>query len=91
MKKLMNVDAKDLAQAWWEDQGQNGLSMGKDFNATAFIFQMKNRFSDDYRDRHEVESTNKNYIISDSPITADEWERQYAGVGPATGSAAGAG
>jgi hypothetical protein len=29
--------------------------MGKDFNATAFIFQMKNRFPKDYRDKHDVE------------------------------------
>lgn len=46
--------AKELEQAWWEDKGQKGLNQGKNFNATAFIFQMKNRFRDDYRDRHEV-------------------------------------
>lgn len=44
--------AKDLAQAWWEDQGQSGLTAEK-FNATAFVFQMKNRFREEYHDRHE--------------------------------------
>jgi hypothetical protein len=45
--------AKDLALAWWEDLGQmNICRVG--FNATGFIFQMKNRFKDDYKDRHEV-------------------------------------
>jgi DNA-binding XRE family transcriptional regulator len=43
------------AQAWWEDKGQAGLDMGKDFNSTAFIFQVKNRFPRDYRDKHELE------------------------------------
>jgi hypothetical protein len=48
--------ARDLALAWWEDQGQDGLTADK-FNATAFIFQVKNRFRDDYRDKHEVENS----------------------------------
>lgn len=51
--------ASDLAQAWWEDEGQAGLRLGKDFNATAFIFQMKNRFRDDYRDKQEIEHEGK--------------------------------
>src|SRR5262249_193163 len=43
------------AQAWWEDAGQTGMGQGKDFNATVFIFQMKNRFRADYHDKHELE------------------------------------
>lgn len=43
-------EAHDRAQAWWEDKGQDGLTADK-FNAVLFIFQMKNRFRDDYRDR----------------------------------------
>ena len=43
------------SQLWWEDVGQRATFGGvKGFNATAFIFQMKNRFPDDYADRHEV-------------------------------------
>ncbi len=49
-------EAQDLALAWWEDKGQAGIDAGQgNFNATAFIFQMKNRFRDDYRDRHDHE------------------------------------
>ncbi|MCV0371735.1 hypothetical protein [Filomicrobium sp.] len=47
--------AKQLEQAWWEDRGQRGISLGKDFNASAFCFQMKNRFREDYRDTQKVE------------------------------------
>lgn len=46
--------AKTYAQAWWEDKGQAGITMGKRFNTAAWIFQMKNRFADDYRERQEV-------------------------------------
>ena len=44
--------AKQLAQAWWEDAGQMNMTR-KGFNQVAFIFQMKNRFPDDYKDKHE--------------------------------------
>lgn len=47
-------EADSYSQAWWEDQGQLGMAMGRDFNATAFIFQVKNRFKDDYSDKIEV-------------------------------------
>jgi hypothetical protein len=44
-----------FAQAWWEDLGQQGVTMGKDYCPAAWIFQMKNRFRQDYRDKHEIE------------------------------------
>lgn len=44
--------ARDLALAWWEDKGQECLTAEK-FQQSAFIFQMKNRFREDYRDSHE--------------------------------------
>lgn len=40
--------AHDLALAWWEDQGQNGIWAGKQFNAAAYGLQMRNRFRDEY-------------------------------------------
>ncbi len=48
-------DGLGLAQAWWEEKGKDA-TFGKEpgFNATSFIFNMKNRFSEDWRDRHEV-------------------------------------
>ena len=47
-------NGRDCAKVWWEKIGRKGLVMGKDFNATAFIFQMKNRFRDDYNDSSTV-------------------------------------
>lgn len=47
-------EAQERALAWWEDKGQAGIDAGAgNFNATAFIFQMKNRFRADYRDQQD--------------------------------------
>ncbi len=43
-------EAEFRALAWWEENGQRGITMGKEFNAAAYCFQMKNRFKADYRD-----------------------------------------
>lgn len=69
-------DARDLALAWWEERGQEGVSEGKDFNATAFIFQMKNRFRDDYCDKTEVKH-------DASEAFANLWQRIGGGTGGA--------
>jgi hypothetical protein len=42
--------AQHASLAGWERLGQAGVSLGGPFNATAFIFQMKNRFREDYND-----------------------------------------
>lgn len=45
--------ARDLAQAWWEDKGQDGLTQ-QGFNASIWSRSMAARFSDDWR---EVKAT----------------------------------
>lgn len=45
------------SQAWWERKGREATFNSKDFNATSYIFNMKNRFKEDWRDKHEVENT----------------------------------
>ena len=48
--------ALEKAQAWWENNGRIATFGGFDgFNATSYIFQMKNRFRDDWRDKIEQE------------------------------------
>jgi len=51
-------ECEDLALAWWEDQGRNALWAEK-FNATAWIFQMKCRFRDEYTEVNRHEHTGK--------------------------------
>lgn len=48
--------AERLSQGWWEREGRRatfGAMPG--FNATSYIFQMKNRFKEDWREKQEVE------------------------------------
>ena len=43
--------AQRLSQAWWEKMGRVSTFGGTDgFNATSYIFQMKNRFRADWND-----------------------------------------
>ena len=49
------------AQAWWEKNGRLATFGEIDgYNATSYIFQMKNRFPDDWRDKQEREHTGPN-------------------------------
>jgi len=52
------------SQVWWEKAGRAG-AVGKlaGFNARSYIFNMKNRFPDDWRDKQEIEQTNFNVTI----------------------------
>lgn len=48
--------ALQLSQAWWEGKGREATFGGVDgFNATSYIFNMKNRFREDWRDKHDIE------------------------------------
>lgn len=48
--------AREFALVWWEDLGQKMVKENTG-NATMFIFQTKNRFPNDYRDKREIEAT----------------------------------
>jgi DNA-binding XRE family transcriptional regulator len=50
--------AELLSQVWWEKLGKKGAyGEVNNFNATSFIFNMKNRFREDWRDVRQTEVT----------------------------------
>lgn len=46
--------ARELALAWWEEQGQKGI-WAKEFNANAYRLQVLNRFPAEWRDKQDHE------------------------------------
>jgi hypothetical protein len=44
---------------FWEEKGKKGLMVGKRFNATVWIFNMKNRFKDEWMDKVVRENNDK--------------------------------
>lgn len=65
-------------QAWWEKQlRQAAVGTNKDANATLMIFNMKNRFKDDWSDVQKVESNVNFAQVSDQPASSDEWLKEH--------------
>lgn len=53
-----------LSQAWWEKQGRVAtFGAHPGFNATSFIFNMKNRFKEDWRDKVEQEQSGATEVV----------------------------
>ena len=60
------VKAGDLAsRGWWERLGRKGASGGADINPTVYIFNMKNRFREDWNDKtqHEMSGPGGSALI----------------------------
>jgi hypothetical protein len=61
----LSTEKKLIEQAFrgnrlfWEEKGKKGLMVGKRFNATVWIFNMKNRFKDEWMDKIVRESNDK--------------------------------
>ncbi len=56
-------EAQEYSLAWWENMAQAVMSEPvPGWNATSFIFQMKNRFRNDYRDKIETNTTHQGEI-----------------------------
>jgi hypothetical protein len=77
--------ALDLSLARWETIGQEHM-LRPGFNATAFIFQMKNRFREDYRDlqhgEHKITQTQEPKNPTE-PISATlAWIQEILGKDP---------
>jgi len=47
--------AEQNSKGWWERLGRQAtIGEVEGFNPTSFIFNMKNRFKEDWKDRHDV-------------------------------------
>lgn len=61
----------DKAQAWWERKGREATFGAVDgFNATSYIFQMKNRFREEWADRQLLGSDPENPLPA-TTVTLD--------------------
>lgn len=63
-------EAYEAGMSWWEEQGRMAtFGAVQGFNATAYIFQMKNRFKEDWRDKidHDVEHSGEIEVIIGKP------------------------
>lgn len=46
---------EELSRLFWEDLGRKGAMGSEEFNAAAWIFNIKNRFREEWRDKQDVE------------------------------------
>lgn len=59
-------NGKKMSQAWWEDVSQEHASgCNTDANATSLIFNMSNRFKEQWKQRQSVEQTTKHSLDID--------------------------
>lgn len=68
--------ARELSLNWWEEQAQQGIWAGKEFNAAVWNKSVTARFPLDYGERKAVELTGKDggaiQTESSVTLTADE-------------------
>lgn len=68
-------ESQSFSQGWWESEGRKATFGGTPgFNATSFIFNMKNRFAADWKDKQEVEHSGE-VKHSAADMTDDELAR----------------
>jgi len=60
--------AERISQGWWEREGRKA-TFGKveGFNATSYIFNMKNRFKHDWRDKVEQDHSSSDGSMTPKP------------------------
>lgn len=69
-----------LSAAWWERKGRTSLE-NRDFSATLWYMNMKNRFG--WKDKQENQHTGKDggpiqhEVGMRPPLTREEWERKH--------------
>lgn len=60
--------AERLSQGWWEQKGRKAtFGEVEGFNATSYIFNMKNRFKHDWRDKVEQDLSSSDGSMTPKP------------------------
>lgn len=49
--------AHDLSACWWIERGRSGIALGKDFNATTYVFMSCNAHRDIFRRNRDGDDT----------------------------------
>lgn len=49
-------DAIEFSEGWWAKSGRKATFNSEGFNATSYIFNMKNRFRNNWNDKTEVDN-----------------------------------
>lgn len=74
--------ARNRAQAWWEEAGQNNLAT-QQFNGNLYNKIVASRFRDDYGDKQSIEHTGANggpiktEAVARPQMTREEWLATY--------------
>ena len=68
--------AKAKCAAWWERLGRSG-AMGGDVNPTLVIFGLKNMAADDWRDKQELDVTQKSTVKISADMSPQEAAKAY--------------
>ena len=64
--------ADAAAQVWWERAARNGaVGLIDKWNPTTYIFHMKNRFKDDYREKPQAAQPDENGQVQVMSVTID--------------------
>ena len=67
--------AKAASAAWWEDRAQE-IAQGGEGNAAVVIFGLKNRVSDEWRDKQDIDVTHRYADLSDEELEEQIRQRQ---------------
>ena len=67
---------KAKCAAWWERLGRTG-AMGGDVNPTLVIFGLKNMAADDWRDKQELDVTQKSTVKVSADMSPQEAAKAY--------------
>lgn len=71
-------EAVQLSKVWWENLGQvSALGMVEGFNPTSWIFSMKNRFPETYRDVKVTELKSDGPLVDARSVTINVRELDY--------------